>query len=54
MPAKGDAKRGFSLSFGSYGLKALETVWMTDRQIESARQAMTRHMVYIVHSLATW
>ena len=44
MPTKGDAKRGFSLSFGSYGLKALETVWMTDRQIESARQAMTRHM----------
>ncbi len=44
MPAKGDAKRGATLSFGSFGLKALETVWMTDRQIESARQAMTRSM----------
>jgi len=44
MPAKGNAKRGTTLSFGSYGLKALETVWMTDRQIESARQAMTRAM----------
>jgi large subunit ribosomal protein L16 len=44
MPVKGDAKRGTSLSFGSFGLKALETVWMTDRQIESARQAMTRSM----------
>ncbi|MBV4358572.1 MULTISPECIES: 50S ribosomal protein L16 [Pinibacter] len=41
---KGDAKRGTTLSFGSFGLKALEQVWMTDRQIESARQAMTRHM----------
>lgn len=44
MPVKGNAKRGTSLSFGSFGLKALETVWMTDRQIESARQAMTRSM----------
>ncbi|HEY8387323.1 MAG TPA: 50S ribosomal protein L16 [Parasegetibacter sp.] len=44
MPVKGNAKRGTTLSFGSYGLKALETVLMTDRQIESARQAMTRHM----------
>ncbi len=41
---KGDAKRGTTLAFGSFGLKALEQVWMTDRQIESARQAMTRHM----------
>lgn len=44
MPVKGNAKRGTTLSFGSFGLKALETVLMTDRQIESARQAMTRHM----------
>ena len=44
MPVKGEAKRGTNLSFGSFGLKALETVWMTDRQIESARQAMTRSM----------
>lgn len=44
MPAKGDAKRGTSLSFGSFGLKALETVWMSNRQIEAARQSMTRAM----------
>lgn len=41
---KGDAKRGATLSFGSFGLKALDSVWMTDRQIEAARQAMTRAM----------
>src|SRR5215211_9265745 len=41
---KGDAKRGFSIAFGSYGLKALDQHWLTDRQIESARQALTRHM----------
>src|SRR6187455_1725403 len=38
------AKRGTSISFGSFGLKALEPIWLTNRQIESARQAMTRHM----------
>jgi large subunit ribosomal protein L16 len=38
------AKRGASISFGSYALKALEPVWLTNRQIESARQAMTRAM----------
>ncbi len=38
------AKRGTSLSFGTFGLKALEPVWMTNRQIEAARQAMTRAM----------
>jgi large subunit ribosomal protein L16 len=38
------AKRGTTLSFGSFGLKALEPVWMTNRQIEAARQAMTRAM----------
>jgi large subunit ribosomal protein L16 len=41
---KGDTKRGATLSFGSFGLKALDSVWLTNRQIESARQAMTRHM----------
>ncbi|MBA3674400.1 MAG: 50S ribosomal protein L16 [Chitinophagaceae bacterium] len=41
---KGDAKRGATISFGSFGLKALDSVWLTNRQIESARQAMTRHM----------
>jgi large subunit ribosomal protein L16 len=38
------AKRGTSLSFGSYGLKAVEGIWITNRQIEAARQAMTRAM----------
>ena len=38
------AKRGTSISFGSFALKALEPIWLTNRQIESARQAMTRAM----------
>ena len=38
------AKRGTSLSFGTYGLKALDPIWLTNRQIEAARQAMTRAM----------
>lgn len=38
------AKRGTDISFGTFGLKALEPIWLTNRQIESARQAMTRHM----------
>ena len=41
---KGESKRGTTLSFGSYGLKALDIHWITDRQIEAARQALTRHM----------
>lgn len=41
---KGDAKRGAAISFGSFGLKALEPKWITDRQIEAARVALTRHM----------
>lgn len=41
---KGDTKRGATIEFGSFALKALESIWLTDRQIESARQAMTRHM----------
>ncbi|MBI2729241.1 MAG: 50S ribosomal protein L16 [Sphingobacteriales bacterium] len=41
---RGVAKRGNSLSFGTFGLKAMEPVWMTNRQIEAARQAMTRAM----------
>src|SRR5450755_1263671 len=44
MPVKGNAKRGTTLAFGSFGLKALDTVHMTERQIEAARQAMTRAM----------
>ena len=38
----GKAGRTNSLSFGSYGLKAMESVWLTARQIEAARRAMTR------------
>ena len=38
----GKAWRGGDLSFGDYGLKALEPAWITDRQIEAARVAMTR------------
>ena len=38
------AKRGTTLSFGSFGLKAMEPIWLTNRQIEAARQAMTRAM----------
>jgi large subunit ribosomal protein L16 len=38
------AKRGASISFGSFALKAMEPIWLTNRQIESARQAMTRAM----------
>ena len=41
---KGNTKRGATLAFGTFGLKALDEVWMSSRQIESARQAMTRHM----------
>ena len=39
---KGLAHRGSSLAFGTFGLKALEPVWMTAKQIEAARIAMTR------------
>jgi large subunit ribosomal protein L16 len=41
---KGKATRGDKISFGDYGLKALEAGWITDRQIEAARIAMTRHI----------
>ncbi len=41
---KGVAKGGTELNFGDYGIKALEAGWITNRQIESARVAMTRHM----------
>jgi large subunit ribosomal protein L16 len=40
----GVAKAGFSVSYGTYGLKALEPARVTARQIESARRAITRHM----------
>src|SRR5438876_10976540 len=41
---KGNAQRGAMISFGSFGLKAMEPKWITNRQIEAARQALTRHM----------
>src|SRR6476659_1582476 len=41
---KGVARAGFSLSFGSFGLKALEPERVTARQIEAARRALTRFM----------
>ncbi|MCF8221635.1 MAG: 50S ribosomal protein L16 [Bacteroidales bacterium] len=41
---KGNAQRGNQLAFGSFGIKALEPTWITGRQIEAARQAVTRHM----------
>jgi large subunit ribosomal protein L16 len=41
---KGVAYRGSELNFGDFGLKALECGWLSSRQIESARRAMTRHV----------
>ena len=41
---KGNAQRGNQLAFGSFGIKSLENAWITGRQIEAARQAITRHM----------
>jgi large subunit ribosomal protein L16 len=41
---KGDAKRGTQLSAGSFGLKTLDSAWITDRQIEAARVALTRYL----------
>ena len=41
---RGKAHRGSKVSFGEYGLQATEPCWITNRQIESARIAMTRHI----------
>lgn len=41
---KGKATRGSEVSFGQYGLKAMEPSWVTNRQIEAARVAITRHV----------
>ncbi|MCK4568880.1 MAG: 50S ribosomal protein L16 [Bacteroidales bacterium] len=41
---KGNAQRGNQLAFGSFGIKAMEECWLTGRQIEAARQAVTRYM----------
>jgi large subunit ribosomal protein L16 len=40
---RGKAQRGSSLSFGEYGLQAMEPFWITARQIEAGRIAITRH-----------
>ena len=41
---RGKATRGNTLSFGEYGLQALEPSWITSRQIEAGRRAMTRYV----------
>ncbi|PID90659.1 MAG: 50S ribosomal protein L16 [Bacteroidetes bacterium] len=41
---KGIAHRGNQLAFGSFGIKTMEKAWITGRQIEAARQAVTRYM----------
>jgi large subunit ribosomal protein L16 len=41
---QGQATRGASIAFGEYGLKAMEPQWITNRQIEAARVAITRHI----------
>ena len=41
---KGNAQRGHELAFGSLGIKALESTWIEQRQIEAARVAVTRYM----------
>ena len=42
--SSGKAKGGFTVDFGEFGLKAIEACWMTSRQIEAARVAMTRYV----------
>jgi len=42
--SRGYETRGTELAFGSYGLKSLESAWITSRQIEAARRAMTRYI----------
>lgn len=42
--SRGLSRRGSNLDFGSFGLKALEARWISSRQIEAARRAMTRHV----------
>ncbi len=41
---KGNSKKGCELAFGTFGIKSVETSWITGRQIEAARQAVTRKM----------
>ena len=44
LPYDGKARGNTKINFGEYGLMALEGAWITDRQIEAARVAMTRYM----------
>jgi large subunit ribosomal protein L16 len=44
MKAKGNATRGAEIAFGSFGLKSMDTAWITGRQLEAARIALTRYM----------
>lgn len=44
MVPSGTATRGTSLAFGTFGIKSLETCWITSRQLEAARVAVTRYM----------
>lgn len=48
---KGEAQRGNQLTFGSFGIKSLESKWITGRQIEIARTAVTR---YVQHQGRVW
>jgi len=41
---KGNSSRGTTIAFGSFAIKSLETAWVTGRQLEAARQAVTRYM----------
>lgn len=41
---RGEAQRGHRVAMGSYGLKAMDSAWLTSRQIEAARVALTREM----------
>jgi large subunit ribosomal protein L16 len=41
---KGKASRGSEVNFGEYGIKALEPAWLSNKQIEAARVALTRHI----------
>ncbi len=41
---KGNAQRGNQIAFGTFAIKALDSTWITGRQIEAARQAIVRHM----------
>lgn len=42
--SRGLSSRGNKLDFGNFGLRSMETCWLTSRQIESARRAMTHHI----------